>query len=258
MNISIKGGTLDSVGEDTRVYWSTPGVLEIDGIFFKDGVDNASTYGVYAENGRVTVHDCTFQKYGNGFASTINLTSGVYQGIVYGNIYGTDASHQNPAPANNATNPCLHVAGSIGIGCLNPSQMLEVGRSDHVGMASDGQIVVGKTDGSSSYRRFKIGLDSNYNLSIGDYSADGDTTYSPYITVHYSGSLLGGAVGIGQTSPTSGLHIGANAGSTDKGYITLEQLSGTPSAPGTGKCILYMRNGHLCTRVGTGAEVLLA
>ncbi len=87
--------------------------------------------------------------------------------------------------------------GFVGIGCPSPSQMLEVGRADAVGVSSDGQIVIGKTNGSNSFRRFKIGLDANYNLSIGDYACTGQDVYTPYLTVNWTN----GNVGIGTQAP---------------------------------------------------------
>ena len=53
-------------------------------------------------------------------------------------------------------------------------------------------------------------------------------------------NVLQGKLGIATNSPSSGLHIAADAGGPDKGYITLEKLSIDPtSGPGTGKAILY-------------------
>jgi hypothetical protein len=63
--------------------------------------------------------------------------------------------------------------------------------------------------------------------------------------------LSNGAVGIGQTSPASGLHIGINAGGSYKGYLTLEDLTThEPDAPGSGKAIIYFRNGNLRAKIG--------
>jgi hypothetical protein len=62
---------------------------------------------------------------------------------------------------------------------------------------------------------------------------------------------VGGAVGIGQPTPASGLHIGADAGGSHKGYITLEDVTNQPGAPGTGKAVIYFRSGALRAKIGT-------
>lgn len=101
--------------------------------------------------------------------------------------------------------PLMHVGsnGNVGIGTASPTQMLQVGRGDIGGVVSDGQIVLGKTDGTFARRLFKVGLDSNYHFSIGDYNVSGAETYGPYMTIQYNN----GNVGIGTTSPSQKLHI---------------------------------------------------
>jgi hypothetical protein len=69
-------------------------------------------------------------------------------------------------------------------------------------------------------------------------------------------------VGVGTTDPKSGLHIGANAGGTDGGYITLDEIGTTPTVE-TNRAGLFVRdNGsgktQLCVQFSTGAVQVLA
>jgi hypothetical protein len=88
-------------------------------------------------------------------------------------------------------------AGNVGIGTDSPTGMLQVGS---VGTNSDGQIVLAKKDGSPN-RKFRMGLDANFNLSIGDFGNGSSDVYVPQITLNYSN----GNVGIGTASPNARL-----------------------------------------------------
>ena len=94
-------------------------------------------------------------------------------------------------------------SGNVGIGTTSPGALLQVGRADTGNGASNGEIVIGKTDGSTSERLFKMGLDSNYHFSIGDYGIAGAEAYSPFMTIKYDS----GNVGIGTTTPTTKTEI---------------------------------------------------
>jgi hypothetical protein len=72
--------------------------------------------------------------------------------------------------------------GNVGIGTTSPKGMLQVGSVD---ANSDGQIVVAKRSGASN-RKFRLGLDANYDLSIGDFENNLGDTYVPYLTIGFS------------------------------------------------------------------------
>jgi hypothetical protein len=77
--------------------------------------------------------------------------------------------------------------GNVGIGTPTPTGMLQVGST---GTDSDGQIVIAKKNGSPN-RKFRIGLDDNFNLSIGDFGNNSSDVYVPQITLNYSnGNVL--------------------------------------------------------------------
>jgi hypothetical protein len=72
-----------------------------------------------------------------------------------------------------------------------------------------------------------------------------------------------GAVGIGETSPGSALEIDKDAGGSQKGFITMEELGADASAPAANKAALFVRdNGsgktQLCVKFNTGAVQVLA
>jgi hypothetical protein len=67
-----------------------------------------------------------------------------------------------------------------------------------------------------------------------------------------------GKIAIGNAAPRSAIQIAKDAGGTDCGYLTFEQLGNAPVAPGAGLACIYLRNGHLYARIGVGNEVMLA
>jgi hypothetical protein len=99
------------------------------------------------------------------------------------------------------TNPYFFIqsTGNVGIGTTKPKALLQVGSVDS---DSDGAIVIAKRSGPAN-RKFKIGLDSGYSLSMGDFEHASNDTYSPYLTIKYAD----GNVGIGITSPGAKLDV---------------------------------------------------
>jgi hypothetical protein len=138
----------------------------------------------------------------------------------------------------------------VGIGTTSPAAPLEVvGRSRIQGSGTlGGGLWLTDSDAPTTSKSF-IGRGSDSEDMVGIYTASGWRLTIPDST---------GRVGIGQTSPATGLHIGKNAGGSNKGIITLEQLTSEPDAPGLGYAIIYMRAGHLCAKVGNSGENELA
>jgi hypothetical protein len=102
--------------------------------------------------------------------------------------------------------------GNVAIGNTNPLSggsgitTLQLGR-DNVSPATavDGQLVLSKTNGSTSYRSFKMGLNSSYHFSLGDFGGNGSNAYTEHLTVRYDN----GNVGIGN-SPSQKLDVQGN------------------------------------------------
>jgi hypothetical protein len=127
------------------------------------------------------------------------------------------------------------LSGPLGIGTVNPPWgMLDVARNwDGISWVASQLLLRG--EGGNSGKILSIGYDTSNGRGVIQAGTDG---------VGYDDLVLnnqGGKIGIGQVSPKSGLHISANAGGSNKGYITLEKLGTDPgSAPGTGKAIIYL------------------
>jgi hypothetical protein len=151
----------------------------------------------------------------NPAASTLNNSVGIrfgsssgasYAGVYTGDISNIVTNNSDGASAltfgtfNGASSGermRITSGGNVGIGTTSPTGMLQVGS---VGTNSDGQIVLAKKDGSPN-RKFRMGLDANFNLSIGDFGNSSSDVYVPQITLNYSN----GNVGIGTTSPNARL-----------------------------------------------------
>lgn len=102
--------------------------------------------------------------------------------------------------------------GNVAIGNTNPLSggsgmtTLQLGR-DNVSpaTAADGQLVLSKTNGTNSFRSFRMGLNSSYHFSLGDFGGNGANAYTEHLTVRYDN----GNVGIGN-SPSQKLDVQGN------------------------------------------------
>lgn len=92
--------------------------------------------------------------------------------------------------------------GNVGIGTTSPNAMLQIGSNTGT---SNGEIILSRSSGASN-RSFKVGLDSRYFFSVGDY-ANGEGPYTPFLTINYGS----GNTGIGTSSPASKLSVLGNA-----------------------------------------------
>lgn len=191
--LTVNGGGMQTWGTHV-VHWNNPGWCDICNMLFVDNSDQATTYGIYADDGRISFHDNLFQHNTQGFTNAVNITSGAEKSIVYGNDY-----RDNPTGSNSATNKALVVDGTIGIGTTNPGASLQI---DHSGSGSKGLWL-------------KSGSNATDGITV---EADGITTSSYALLIYdspdnkmwldYTGkAYFGGSVGIGTTSPTSELHV---------------------------------------------------
>ncbi len=79
--------------------------------------------------------------------------------------------------------------GSVGIGDLSPIGPLSVGNSAIGG--SDGYLVIGKNNGAGGSRHFRIGFDSSFKFTIGDYGANISTDTTLPVTLVFDSSTFG-------------------------------------------------------------------
>ena len=82
------------------------------------------------------------------------------------------------------------------------ASVLQIGSDKLTEANSNGQLVIGKNNGSST-RKFRLGLDDNYHLSMGDFGHSNDNTYAPQVTIRWDN----GNVGIGVPVPTEKLEV---------------------------------------------------
>ena len=100
-----------------------------------------------------------------------------------------------------------NVSGKVAIGNNGntPLGTLQVGAGAG-SVASDGTIVVGKTNGAGSVRNFKMGYDADYNFVLGDFFSNG-SAWTPQVKLAYGAPAncvvvnTSGYVGIGTASP---------------------------------------------------------
>ena len=140
--------------------------------------------------------------------SKLSVVGGVGVGSTYSDV---------PAPTNG-----LIVEGSIGIGNISPISYLSIGNVDEVN--SNGTITIAKNDGIGGERQVKVGYNSTFDFTIGDYGSDNinPLTWVEQFKVNYlapSNSFYInnlGNIGIGTTNPGSKLSIvgGVGVGTT--------------------------------------------
>jgi len=103
-------------------------------------------------------------------------------------------------------------AGNVGIGTTSPNGTLQLGHCITTAGASNGSIVFGANDGSSSNRQFKMGYDTSYFFVLGDYGyKDVLNTWTKQLLISYSApanSLMinsSGYIGFGTSTPSSAI-----------------------------------------------------
>lgn len=91
-----------------------------------------------------------------------------------------------------------------------PLGTLQIGTATGA-VASDGTLVIAKTNGSTGYRNFKMGYDADYNFVLGDF-IDG-STWTPQFKLSYMAPAncivvaSNGNVGLGTTTPSTKLQV---------------------------------------------------
>jgi hypothetical protein len=196
----------------------------------------------------------------NGGSVGIGQTSPGSKLVVKGSGTTSSTSSLNVTDSGDVSKLFVRDDGDIAMGVASPSTKLHIKQRLN---ASNTGVRIESSDYSDRY------LDVSSSSAQGLYATNDlyvQTTSASDINLQTNGNSTriavksDGKIGFGLTGPASGLHIAAGAGGPQKGYITLEDLvdgSNEPAAPGSGKCIIYMRNGHLCTKRGTGSEEII-
>lgn len=154
------------------------------------------------------------------FGTTTTTISGSFTPNLYAPSYsGAIVFYVQALSVNqyvNFTSFSMTMGGmNVGIGTSNPNGTLQIGHCNTSGGVSDGTVVVGTNNGSSS-RQFKMGYDSSstYNFVLGDYGHIGAiNTWVKQLQIAYAApanSLYinsSGNVGIGTTDPAQTLHV---------------------------------------------------
>jgi hypothetical protein len=137
-----------------------------------------------------------------------------YSGVGLGLFSGAIAPNQgigiwtNPSGVKTEVMRILS-GGNVGIGTTSPKTTLQLGDASSGVSDNTGELTLAKTVGGG-HRKFKLGLDANYSLSIGDYGTNADDTYSSYFTMTYAGN-----VGIGTINPDAKLTVQGTIHSTE-------------------------------------------
>jgi hypothetical protein len=188
------------------------------------GVNINNDLGVSGNVGIATAPSATYKVNVNG---SFNATS------VFAN--GTQVSGSKWTTATDTTR-IYYNGGNVGIGNTNPTGTLCLGNSAIGG--SDGFLLIGKNNGAGGARTQRIGYNTNFDLTIGDYGG-GTGPWVEAIKFSYGAPVnslvVGGSgyVGIGTTpsykchikmiynDTATGLHLDAGDSGTDPNRYAL-------------------------------------
>jgi hypothetical protein len=98
----------------------------------------------------------------------------------------------------------LQVDGRVGIGTARPNGTLQVGSAIRAEGDSDGQLIIGKNN-SSGMRMFRVGMNKDFHLTIGDYGYESTVVDRPYLTIKWDDGKVG--IGTGATAPQARLDV---------------------------------------------------
>ncbi len=103
LNLVLSNGTMSTQGADRVVYWSIEeGQIDIGDVLVEYDTE-ATAYGIYADKGRLIIHDNRFQYAGSANTKTIVMMPGVEKATVYGNDYLNNLPPFNGAVDNSFT-----------------------------------------------------------------------------------------------------------------------------------------------------------
>ena len=126
------------------------------------------------------------------------------------NFIGTTDYKDFVLAANNVERIRVAAGGNVGIGNSAPLSAgagtinLQVGTDLTSAGASNGNLILSRSTGLGSTRSFKMGLNSTYGFSIGDFGGNGSATYTEYMNINYNN----GYVGIGGTNSAAATTAG--------------------------------------------------
>jgi hypothetical protein len=224
-------------------------------------IDGAGNVGIGTTNQNALLH---IEKFNNPATTSdlFNMSLDVNWGLRFQQSYTAVGNIQyNLIHRYNAVdyNSLTFRAGNIGIGNTAPIAPLTIGNSALANQ--DGFIVLEKCTTIGSTRQFRIGLNSNFDLAIGDYGGNNTAgTWVQALQLSYiapANSLIvnaSGNVGIG-TNPNYKLDVNGTINCT--GWLRPSTGSGNngiifPNDPGGGSgdsawIKYYPRTGEACT-----------
>ena len=168
----------------------------------------------------------------HGYEPKRNFRSSGYNIYTYSNVSINTIDNYSPYSLNvNGliyTSSNIYVASNIGIGTTNPLGNLHIGSINN---SNDGTLIIARHNGTSG-RIFKMGYDSSFNFTIGDYGTSGNLSWKPQFYINYqapSNSFIINNLGNIGINTNSHIDSGGNTyklsinGSTNiKGFLNQE------------------------------------
>ena len=164
----------------------------------------------------------------HGYEPKRNLRSSGSNLYTYSNVSINTIDNYSPYSLNvngliySSSN--IYVACNIGIGTTNPLGNLQIGSINN---SNDGTLIITRHNGTSG-RIFKMGYDSSFNFTIGDYGTLGNLLWKPQFYINYQAPINSfiinnsGNIGINTNSDLDTYKLSINGSTNIKGTLNQE------------------------------------